>query len=147
MLDNRKNWKMILIFILCFSDCLFVCPFVSNKRQNGWSDRAQILYGTSHDPMEGLRMIKTTKKLCQKLHYYHILWKLTIFVSTEMRFSFKTRPGFSSLVNSYNPELIPFTLTQPWNPSFKLVNSSTAVIIVSNQSIKPTWRNWIKNII
>ena len=42
LLDNRSNWKMILIFILCFYDCLFVCPFVSNKRQNGWSDRAQI---------------------------------------------------------------------------------------------------------
>ena len=35
-----------------------VCLFVSNKRQNGWSDLAQILCGTSHDPREGLRMIK-----------------------------------------------------------------------------------------
>ena len=27
--------------------CLFVCLFVFNKRQNGWTDRAQIFCGTS----------------------------------------------------------------------------------------------------
>jgi len=32
--------------------------FVSNKRQNGWTDRAQIFCGTSRDPKEGLWMIK-----------------------------------------------------------------------------------------
>ena len=32
--------------------------FVSNKRQNGWTDRAQIFCGTSRDPREGLWMIK-----------------------------------------------------------------------------------------
>ena len=31
---------------------------VSNKRQNGWTDRAQIFCGTSRDPREGLWMIK-----------------------------------------------------------------------------------------
>ena len=35
-----------------------VCLFVSNKRQNGWTDRAQIFCGTSRDPTEGLWMIK-----------------------------------------------------------------------------------------
>ena len=38
--------------------CLFVCLFVSNKRQNGWTDRAQIFCGTSRDPREGSWMIK-----------------------------------------------------------------------------------------
>ena len=38
--------------------CLFVCLFVSNKRQNGWTDRAQIFCGTSRDSREGLWMIK-----------------------------------------------------------------------------------------
>ena len=32
--------------------------FVSNKRQNGWTDRAQIFCGKSRDPREGLSMIK-----------------------------------------------------------------------------------------
>ena len=34
------------------------CLFVSNKRQNGWTDRAQIFCGTSRDSREGLWMIK-----------------------------------------------------------------------------------------
>ena len=37
-----------------------VCLFVSNKRQNGWTDRAQIFCGTSRDPREGLWMIKVS---------------------------------------------------------------------------------------
>ena len=37
-------------------DCLSVCLFVSNKRQNGWTDRAQIFYGSSRDPREDLWM-------------------------------------------------------------------------------------------
>ena len=40
----------------------FTCPFVSNKRQNGLTDRAQISCGTSHDPREGLLNIKTLKE-------------------------------------------------------------------------------------
>ena len=38
--------------------CLSVCLFVYNKRQNGWTDRAQIFCGTSRDHREGLWMIK-----------------------------------------------------------------------------------------
>ena len=33
---------------------MLVCLFVSNKRQNGYTDRAQILCGTSRDSREGL---------------------------------------------------------------------------------------------
>ena len=43
---------------VCLFVCLSVCLLVSNKRQNGWTDRAQISCGTSKDPREGLRMIK-----------------------------------------------------------------------------------------
>ena len=39
-----------------------VCPFVSNKRQNGWTDRAQIVCGTSHVPKEVLWYIKIERK-------------------------------------------------------------------------------------
>ena len=38
--------------------CLSVCLFVSNKRQNRWTDRAQIFCRTSHDHREGLWIIK-----------------------------------------------------------------------------------------
>ena len=34
--------------------CLSVCLFVTDKRQNGETDWAQILCGTSHDPREGI---------------------------------------------------------------------------------------------
>ena len=37
---------------------MFVCLFVSNKRQNGWTDWAQIFFVTSRGPREGLWMIK-----------------------------------------------------------------------------------------
>ena len=46
------------IYKFGLSVCLFVCLFVSNKRQNGWTDRAQIFCGTSRDHREGLWMIK-----------------------------------------------------------------------------------------
>ena len=36
--------------------CLSVC--IRNKRQNGWTDRAQIFCGTSRDSREGLWIIK-----------------------------------------------------------------------------------------
>ena len=42
---------------------LLVCLFVSSKRQNGLTDLALILFGTSHDPRERLWMIKI-KKIC-----------------------------------------------------------------------------------
>ena len=49
------------IYKFGLSVCLSVCLFVSNKRQNGWTDRAQIFCGTSRDPREGLWMIKILK--------------------------------------------------------------------------------------
>jgi len=35
---------------------LLVCLYVTDKRQNGWTDRAQICYGTALVPIEGLFM-------------------------------------------------------------------------------------------
>jgi len=51
---------------------LSVCLFVSNKRQNGWTDRAQIFCGTSREPREGLWMIKISN-IC--LHQNSIVIK------------------------------------------------------------------------
>ena len=49
-----------------------VCLFVSNKRQNGWTDRAQIFCGTSREPREGLWIIKISN-IC--LHQNSIVIK------------------------------------------------------------------------
>ena len=39
------------IIYIIYIHCLSVCPFVSNKRQNGWAYRTKIFSGTSRDPM------------------------------------------------------------------------------------------------
>ena len=44
------------LFHYLLSVCLSVCPCVSNKLQNGWTDRVQILCGTSHDLRKGLKI-------------------------------------------------------------------------------------------
>ena len=70
--EKRNNYEdadtlnqRIRIFWVCLCShlyinlaCLFVCLFVSNKRQNGWTDRAQIFCRTSRDSREGLWKIK-----------------------------------------------------------------------------------------
>jgi len=55
--NQIRNKPKIIFVIYTF----LVCPFVTNKRQNGWTDRAQILCRTSRDPREGLWMIKISK--------------------------------------------------------------------------------------
>ena len=67
-------------------DCLLyinlACLFVSNKRQNGWTDRAQIFCGISRDPREGLWQIKISN-IC--LHQNSIVIKfLKIFKIREI---------------------------------------------------------------
>ena len=46
--------------------CLFLCLFVSNKRENRWTDWAQILCGSSHIPWKSFKKIKILKisKIC-----------------------------------------------------------------------------------
>ena len=60
------------IYKFGLSVCLFVCLFVSNKRQNGWTDRAQIFCGTSRDSREALWIIKISN-IC--LHQNSIIIK------------------------------------------------------------------------
>ena len=80
---TRLTWKYIAkyniikgenlyINLACLGVCLFVCLFVSNKRKNGWTDRAQIFCGTSSDPREGLWKIKISN-IC--LHQNSIVIK------------------------------------------------------------------------
>ena len=59
---------------------LSVCLFVSNKRQNGWTDRAQILWcdtSQSRNPREDLWMVKILKIL--KMHEKNIMKSATFF--------------------------------------------------------------------
>ena len=41
--------------ILCLSVYLYVCFFVSSKRQKCWTDRDQLFFGTSRDPLPRTR--------------------------------------------------------------------------------------------
>ena len=71
---------------------LSVCVFASNKRQNGWTDRAQIFCGTSRDHMEGLWMIKISN-ICLRqnsifIKFLKILKIHEIFVKIRELFLF-----------------------------------------------------------
>jgi len=48
--------KIIFVFVL-----FVIILFVANRLQNGWTDLAQIIHGTSHDTTEGFLMIKFLK--------------------------------------------------------------------------------------
>ena len=65
-------WCEPIIHLYINLACLSVCLFVSNKRQSGWTDRAQIFCGSSRDHMEGLWMIKISN-IC--LHQNSIFTK------------------------------------------------------------------------
>ena len=49
--EKMFNWNRLKSLVIYM---YFACLFVSDKRENGWTDRAQILCGTSHDPRKGL---------------------------------------------------------------------------------------------
>ena len=89
---NRKRFYIsgvIKSSIYIYLRCLSVCLFVSKKRQNGWTDRAQILCGISHDPREGLRMIQISKVSLQQNSVYIKFWKYTkIFIKSANFFCF-----------------------------------------------------------
>ena len=58
------------MYKLCLSVCLFVCPFVSKKRLNRSGP-------ISHDPREGLLILKITKICVQKFFIFVKFSKLT----------------------------------------------------------------------
>ena len=59
-LSTNLYINLVCLFV-CLSVWVFVCLFASNKRQNGWTDQAQIFCVISRDPREGLWMIKFSK--------------------------------------------------------------------------------------
>ena len=86
----KINFTSIYKFGL--SVCLSVCLFESNKRQNGWTDRAQIFCGTSRDSREGLWIIKISNICLHKIRFPLIFlkfWKSTkLFVKIRELFLF-----------------------------------------------------------
>ena len=60
-LDDYTSSIYIYTLLVRLSVCLILCPFVSNNRQNGWTDRAQAFCRTSHDSRKNLWMPKSTK--------------------------------------------------------------------------------------
>ena len=90
MLNLSRDYCYISISIYIYFACLFV---VSNKRQNGWTDRAQILCGTSRDPREGLWMIKFSKICLYQNSIFENFENLRIFFIKSTTFFFKS-PAF-----------------------------------------------------
>ena len=82
MKEKNLNFYPLWVTLYIVSSIYFACLFVSNKRQNGWSDRAQILCGTSRDPGNGLWMMK----ICVKKFYMRekLLWNLqTVYYTVQ----------------------------------------------------------------
>ena len=80
----RAEYTYILCLSIWVSWCLGLCLFVSNERQNGWTDRVHILCGTSRDPRAGMFMNMLLKfyfckilKMCEK-----IIWNPQTFFFT-----------------------------------------------------------------
>ena len=69
--------QSIYIYYACLF--VFVCLFVSNKRQHGWADRAQI-FVTSRGPRKGLWMIKMSKMASIKIRFSLNFWKFWTIV-------------------------------------------------------------------
>ena len=83
---------------------VFGCLFVTNKRQNGSTDQAQICCGTSHDPSEGLWMFRITKSCIQKLlifvkfkkcakNYLKIRERLLLFCTVQREDDYRKSPN------------------------------------------------------
>ena len=87
-------FKIISIYILCVSVWVSVCLFESNKCQNGWTHRIKNLCGISHDPREGLWIIKISKiSPQQKFTTFFIksallfCYYFTMYIHTEKMFT------------------------------------------------------------
>jgi len=96
-------FKIISIYILCVSVWVSVCLFESNKCQNGWTHRIKNLCGISHDPREGLWIIKILKispqqnsiliKFWKSTTFFYKIWKLlfcyyfTMYIHTDKMFT------------------------------------------------------------
>ena len=60
----KRPKSLVFIYFTCLSVCL--SAFVSNKRQNGWTERAQFCVVPHLFTKEGLKMIKILKFCLQQ---------------------------------------------------------------------------------
>ena len=67
---------------------MLVCPFVSNKRQNGWTNRAHIFCGTLRDPRQDIWMIDFKNLLWIKFVFWKFWKYLDFFKSAKFLFVF-----------------------------------------------------------
>ena len=83
-ISDQFGWSFSLYLLLvCLFVYLFICLFVSNKRQNGWTDRA------SRDPRKGLWMIEFSKIcLLHKIRFVKILKIRKICLIKSVKFLF-----------------------------------------------------------
>ena len=65
--QKLHEFSIILCLSVCLSWCLSVCV---QKRQNGWTNRARILRGTSHDPRKVYG--------CSDFQFFWFLWNFKI---------------------------------------------------------------------
>ena len=72
----------LYIYVLCLSVCLLVCPFVSNKLQNGWTDRAQFFWNLTWPQGRFMDDRIFTNLLLIKLDFWKF-WKSTILIIRE----------------------------------------------------------------
>jgi len=83
-----KSWSRSLKSLVIYTllGCrVFVRLFVSSKRQNGWTDRAQFFCRTSCDHREGLWMIEFLKISSNKIRSLKILKIHEIFFCYKIR--------------------------------------------------------------
>jgi len=101
-----------------------VCLFVSNKRQNGWTDRAQIFCGTSRDPREGLWMIENLN-IC--LHQNSIFIKFFKILKIHEIFCENPRIIFVLFYNVHKEKMFTINLEDG-----RKAPSKASLIIIKN---------------
>ena len=69
--------KALKVLIFYFIISKNICQYVFDKRQNGWTDWAQILCGTSHDPGKVSGCTEFWKVIPKHLCFFVKFWKST----------------------------------------------------------------------
>ena len=104
---------LFVCLFVCLLCCLFVCLFVFNKRQNCWTDRAQIFCGTPRDPREGLWKIKISN-IC--LHRNSIFIKFLKILKIHEIFCENPRIIFVLFYDVHKYLTFWSLINLPWGP-------------------------------
>ena len=123
------------------SVCLFVCLVVSNKRQNGWTDRAQIFCGASRDSREGLWIIKISN-ICP--YQNSIVIKFLKILKIREIFCENPRIIFVLFYDVHKENMFTINLGDGREAPYKASNHKNSDKLYSNEGIehKIKW-NWV----